>query len=159
MTGVGFFEILVIGVVGLLILGPDKLPGALRTMALWIGRFRRSFDDIKRDIEKEIGADDIRRQLRNEAIMEKFNEGKKQITDTVETAKKQTDSLKSNLDLKQQILNSGKTDNSEETKETANAADNSAETNMTAAAAKKDSSSLTQPDQPSSTTAPKNTDS
>ena len=108
MTGVGFFEILLIGVVGLLILGPDKLPGALRTMALWIGRFRRSFDDIKRDIEKEIGADEIRRQLRNEAIMEKFQEGKKQITDTVETAKKQTNSLKSNLDLKQQILNSGK---------------------------------------------------
>ena len=108
MTGVGFFEILLIGVVGLLILGPDKLPGALRTMALWIGRFRRSFDDIKRDIEKEIGADDIRRQLRNEAIMDKFQEGKKQITDTVDKAKKQTDSLKSNLDLKQKILDSGK---------------------------------------------------
>ncbi|MDG2090030.1 MAG: Sec-independent protein translocase protein TatB [Gammaproteobacteria bacterium] len=108
MTGVGFFEILLIAVVGLLILGPDKLPGALRTMALWMGRFRRSFDDIKRDIEKEIGADDIRRQLRNEAIMDKFQEGKKQITDTVDKAKKQTDSIKSNLDLKQQILDSGK---------------------------------------------------
>ena len=115
MTGVGFFEILLIAVVGLIILGPDKLPGALRTMALWIGRFRRSFDDIKRDIEKEIGADDIRRQLRNEAIMDKFQEGKKQITDTVDKAKKQTDSLKSNLDLKQQILNSSKTQESSST--------------------------------------------
>jgi len=127
MTGVGFFEILVIGVVGLLILGPDKLPGALRTMALWIGRFRRSFDDIKRDIEKEIGADEIRRQLRNEAIMEKFNDGKKQITDTVNLAKKQTDSLKQNLDLKQQILNSGKpeTVNSSAKSETNTASSNS----------------------------------
>ncbi len=89
-------------------LGQINYPEALRTMALWIGRFRRSFDDIKRDIEKEIGADDIRRQLRNEAIMEKFQDGKKQITDTVNSAKKQTDSLKQNLDLKQQILNSGK---------------------------------------------------
>ncbi len=116
MTGVGFFEILLIGVVGLLILGPDKLPGALRTMALWIGRFRRSFDDIKRDIEKEIGTDDIRRQLRNEAIMEKVQEGKKQIIDTVETAKQKTNSLKNNLDLKQQILDSGK-DKSDNTSE------------------------------------------
>tara|TARA_R110000772_G_scaffold131045_2_gene239290 strand:- start:2960 stop:3364 length:405 start_codon:yes stop_codon:yes gene_type:complete len=113
MTGVGFFEILVIGVVGLLILGPDKLPGAIRTMALWIGRFRRSFDNIKRDIEKEVGADDIRRQLRNEAIMEKFNESKKHFTDTIESAKKSTDGLKQNLDLKQQILNSGKTESAE----------------------------------------------
>ena len=118
MTGVGFFEILVIGIVGLLILGPDKLPGAIRTMALWIGRSRRSFDNINRDIEKEVGADEIRRQLRNEAIMEKFNESKKHFTDTIETAKKSTDGLKQNLDLKQQILNSSKNE----------AADNSAST-------------------------------
>jgi len=111
MTGVGLFELLLIGVVGLLILGPDKLPGAMRTMALWIGRFRRSFDNIKRDIEKEVGADEIRRQLRNEAIMEKFNESKKKFTDTVDSAKSQTNSLKQNLDLKQQILNSGSQDN------------------------------------------------
>ena len=110
MTGVGLFELLLIGVVGLLILGPDKLPGAMRTMALWIGRFRRSFDNIKRDIEKEVGADEIRRQLRNEAIMEKFNESKKKFTDTVDSAKSQTNSLKQNLDLKQQILNSGSQD-------------------------------------------------
>ncbi len=142
MTGVGFFEILLIGVVGLLILGPDKLPGALRTMALWIGRFRRSFDDIKRDIEKEIGADEIRRQLRNEAIMDKFQEGKKQITDTVESAKKQTNSLKSNLDLKQQILNSGKTQ-SESSPENSNpvtpAPETSTSENMTPAPSPEDS--------------------
>lgn len=141
MTGVGFFEILLIGVVGLLILGPDKLPGALRTMALWIGRFRRSFDDIKRDIEKEIGADEIRRQLRNEAIMDKFQEGKKQITDTVESAKKQTNSLKSNLDLKQQILNSGKTQ-SESSPENSNpvtpAPETSTSENMTPAPSPED---------------------
>jgi len=128
MTGVGFFEILLIAVVGLLILGPDKLPGALRTMALWIGRFRRSFDGIKRDIEKEIGADDIRRQLRNEAIMGKFQEGKKQITETVDKVKKQGDSLKSNLDLKQQILDSSKskTDSSTENTNTTASAMSSA---------------------------------
>ncbi len=108
MTGIGFFELLLIGVVGLLILGPDKLPGALRTAALWIGRFRRSFDNIKRDIEKEVGADEIRRQLRNEAIMEKFNESKKKFDDTIESARKQSDTVKQSLDLKQQILNSGK---------------------------------------------------
>jgi sec-independent protein translocase protein TatB len=108
MTGVGFFELLLIGVVGLIILGPDKLPGALRTAALWIGRFRRSFDNIKREIEKEVGADEIRRQLRNEAIMEKFNESKKKFDDTIESARKDSDSVKQSLDLKQQILNSGK---------------------------------------------------
>ncbi len=120
MTGVGFFEILLIAVVGLLILGPDKLPGAIRTMALWIGRFRRSFDNIKRDIEKEVGADEIRRQLRNESIMEKFNESKKQFTDTIDDAKKKTDDIKQSLDLKQQILNSGKENKTEESSSSEN---------------------------------------
>lgn len=124
MTGVGFFELLVIGIVGLLILGPDKLPGALRTAALWIGRFRRSFDNIKREIEKEVGADEIRRQLRNEAIMEKFQESKKKFDDTVETARKQTDGLKQNLDLKQQILNSGKEPDSASTDNSLAGSDN-----------------------------------
>lgn len=150
MTGVGFFEILLIAVVGLLILGPDKLPGALRTMALWIGRFRRSFDDIKRDIEKEIGADDIRRQLRNEAIMDKFQEGKKQINDTVDKVKKQSDSLKSNLDLKQQILDSGKakTDSSAETT-------NAAESAMSASSPEKPAPKTKELNEPKASKEPK----
>ncbi|MDC1436582.1 Sec-independent protein translocase protein TatB [Gammaproteobacteria bacterium] len=148
MTGVGFFEILLIGVVGLLILGPDKLPGALRTMALWIGRFRRSFDDIKRDIEKEIGADDIRRQLRNEAIMDKFQDGKKQITDTVNSAKKQTDSLKQNLDLKQQILSSGKPEADKTSSDKTNLNEPAVDANTTENLAQAKATELPEPKEP-----------
>ena len=148
MTGVGFFEILLIGVVGLLILGPDKLPGALRTMALWIGRFRRSFDDIKRDIEKEIGADDIRRQLRNEAIMDKFQDGKKQITDTVNSANKQTDSLKQNLDLKQQILSSGKPEADKTSSDKTNLNEPAVDANTTENLAQAKATELPEPKEP-----------
>jgi sec-independent protein translocase protein TatB len=148
MTGVGFFEILLIGIVGLLILGPDKLPGALRTMALWIGRFRRSFDDIKRDIEKEIGADDIRRQLRNEAIMDKFQDSKKQITDTVNSAKKQTDSLKQNLDLKQQILSSGKPEADKTSSDKTNLNEPAVDANTTENLAQAKATELPEPKEP-----------
>lgn len=103
MFDIGFIELLLISVVALLVLGPERLPGAIRTMGLWIGRLRRSFNNIKRDIEKEIGADEIRRQLRNEAIMEKFDSSKKQFTETIDSVKKQADSVKQDFDLKNQV--------------------------------------------------------
>ena len=65
----GELELLVIAVVALLVIGPERLPEALRTLGLWLGRLRRSFTSIKSEIEKEIGMDEIRRQLHNEQIM------------------------------------------------------------------------------------------
>lgn len=88
MFDIGFFELVLISIVALLVLGPDRLPGAIRTMGLWIGRLRRSFNNVKNEIEREIGADEIRRQLRNEAIMEKFKDTKSQLTNTVDSVKK-----------------------------------------------------------------------
>jgi len=101
----GFFELIVICIVALVVLGPERLPGAVRTMGLWIGRLRRSFNNIKREIEQEVGADEIRRQLRNEAIMEKFNSTKKQFNDSVQSIKNEADSVKEDLNLKKEFTN------------------------------------------------------
>ena len=69
MFGISFGELLLIGLIALLVLGPERLPGAARTAGLWVGRLKRSFNAIKQDVEREIGADEIRRQLHNENIM------------------------------------------------------------------------------------------
>ena len=61
MFDIGFTEIVLVGVVSLVVLGPEKLPGAVRTAALMIGRLKRSFNTLKAEIEKEVGADEIRR--------------------------------------------------------------------------------------------------
>ena len=68
----GFQELRLVALVALLVLGPERLPGALRTMGLMLGRLRRSFDSVKVEIEREIGMDDIRRQLHNEAVMDEL---------------------------------------------------------------------------------------
>jgi sec-independent protein translocase protein TatB len=70
MFDIGFTELLLVGIVALVVLGPDRLPGAVRTAGLWIGRIKRSFSAIKAEVEREIGADEIRRQLHNEQILE-----------------------------------------------------------------------------------------
>ena len=47
MFDIGFSELLLIGVIGLLVLGPERLPTAVRTASLWIGRIRRQFNEIR----------------------------------------------------------------------------------------------------------------
>ena len=82
MFDIGFPELLLIGIVTLLVIGPDQLPSTMRTVALWIGRFRRGFADIRRDIEQGIGADEIRQQLHNEAILKEIERSKAAIAQT-----------------------------------------------------------------------------
>ena len=80
MFGISFSELLLIGLVALLVLGPERLPGAARTAGLWIGRLKRSFNAIKQEVEREIGADEIRRQLHNEHILSLEDEARKILT-------------------------------------------------------------------------------
>jgi len=77
MFGISFSELLLVGLVALLVLGPERLPGAARTAGLWIGRLKRSFNAIKQEVERELGADEIRRQLHNEHILQMEQEAKK----------------------------------------------------------------------------------
>ena len=74
-----------VAVVALLVVGPDRLPETIRTLSLWLGRFRRSFANIKAEIENEIGADEIRAQLYNESILQDIKESK----ETLEEVKKE----------------------------------------------------------------------
>jgi sec-independent protein translocase protein TatB len=82
MFDIGFMELVLIAVVALIVVGPERLPGAIRTTTLWIGRAKRSFQQVKTEIEREINADEIRRQLHNESILA-----------GIEKARKQADSL------------------------------------------------------------------
>lgn len=106
MDHIGFSELVLLGIIALVVLGPEKLPGAIRTASLWIGRLKRSFNAIKTDIEREIGADEIRRQLRNEAIMDKFKQTKAQVDDAVNTVRKQTEEFRKNVELEAKAVES-----------------------------------------------------
>ena len=54
MFDIGFAELLLVGVVGLLVVGPERLPGAVRTVLAWVNRFRRSFDQIRTEVRREL---------------------------------------------------------------------------------------------------------
>ncbi len=70
MFDIGFPELLIVALVLLLVVGPERLPEVLRTVGRVVGSARRSFDTLKAELEREVGADDLRRELHNARIME-----------------------------------------------------------------------------------------
>ena len=93
MFDIGFPELVVISIVALLVIGPEKLPETIRTITLWIGRIQRSFSNIRQELEKELGADEIRMQLHNEAVMKELEQAResienvqKDVKDTIKSA-------------------------------------------------------------------------
>ena len=67
MFDIGFAELLLIGVVGLLVVGPEQLPAAVRTVLAWVNRFRRSFDQIRTEVRRELHNDEIMQKLKAES--------------------------------------------------------------------------------------------
>ncbi|MEJ6592926.1 MAG: Sec-independent protein translocase protein TatB [SAR86 cluster bacterium] len=94
MFDIGFPELIVVSIVALLVIGPDKLPETLRTLFLWVGRLRSSLANIRTDIENEIGADDIRQQLHNESIMKGLEETRQQLQSVVNKTDKTLTEIK-----------------------------------------------------------------
>lgn len=60
MFDVGFWELAVIGVIALVILGPERLPELARTAGMWIGRARRMVASVKEDINKELESERLK---------------------------------------------------------------------------------------------------
>ncbi|MDR0672161.1 MAG: Sec-independent protein translocase protein TatB [Zoogloeaceae bacterium] len=61
MFDVGFSELLVIGAVALVVIGPERLPGVARTAGRLLGRMRRYVEDVKAEIDREAALDDLKK--------------------------------------------------------------------------------------------------
>ena len=61
MFDLGFWEVLFICLIGLLVLGPERMARTARTLGLWLGRARASFMATRREIEQELHLEEIRR--------------------------------------------------------------------------------------------------
>lgn len=85
MFDIGFAELVLVSVIGLLVLGPERLPGAIRTLSLWLGKLRRGFNSIRVEIEREINADEIKQDLHNQAVMQSLKQAEQDLRDGLET--------------------------------------------------------------------------
>ncbi len=101
MFDVGFWEISVIGVVALIIVGPERLPGLARTAGLWIGKARRMISDVKRDIDREIKASEMGE------LKEGLDSAKKEVAKAADNIKKASGAEEIQSSLKETMDKSG----------------------------------------------------
>lgn len=72
MFDIGFSELLIIAIVALVVLGPERLPKAARFAGLWVRRARAQWHSVKDEFERELAAEELKRSLRDteEALRE-----------------------------------------------------------------------------------------
>lgn len=83
MFDMGFLELMLIGIVGLLVLGPERLPKAARTLGLWIGKIKRTVSGMQSEISAQLEAEELRQKLNEQ--QKKLDEGVRQVKRGVES--------------------------------------------------------------------------
>jgi sec-independent protein translocase protein TatB len=155
---IGFTELLLCLVVALVVIGPEQLPGTVRTVGLWIGRMKRSLRDTRNEIERQIGADDIRRQLHNEEVLQNIEEARIRFEKTILEAEKFEDAEAETRRQARQAQNYG---SPEELPDHAHGSASTADNNMTqqpnAAASDNNSTPAANTNQTANTQAPSGT--
>jgi sec-independent protein translocase protein TatB len=74
MFEIGFWELVVIAVIALLVLGPERLPGVARTAGHWVGKARGTLRSIKHEIDRELAAEELKRVMAEQAKSDGLHE-------------------------------------------------------------------------------------
>lgn len=83
MFDIGFWELSLIFVVALIILGPERLPRAARTVGLWVGKARQMLSSVKADIDRELKAEELKEMMKKRAAMPEVDDLVKDANETV----------------------------------------------------------------------------
>jgi sec-independent protein translocase protein TatB len=101
MFDIGFSEIVVIGVVALIVIGPERLPKAARTMGHLFGRLQRYVNDVKADISREMELEELRK------LQQQVKSAASELKSSVETAARDVETGVRDVEAQ---LNAGATD-------------------------------------------------
>lgn len=91
MFDIGFFELILVAVVALLVIGPERLPKVARTAGLWIGKGKGFLSSVKQDIDRELKAEELKRILNEQAQIEPLHEIMEDTKKSMERLKKDTE--------------------------------------------------------------------
>ena len=81
MFQIGFLEILIILILGLVIIGPKRLPELLKTVLKFYKKIEKKFSNFKKDIEADIGTEELKKDVFNELRMEELEKNKESNND------------------------------------------------------------------------------
>jgi sec-independent protein translocase protein TatB len=83
MFDIGFSELIMVGLVSLLVIGPERLPKVARLAGFWIGKASNMVASVKAEIKQELHAEEIRQILKEQADLQEFHAA---INETAEAA-------------------------------------------------------------------------
>jgi sec-independent protein translocase protein TatB len=104
---VGFWEILLIGVVSLLVIGPEKLPSVARNVGRWVGKIQRFVAGVKSDFNAELQSGELRKLLGDQEnqiqelrqMVKDAREGfSQEMSDATQMAEKNLEHLRKDID-------------------------------------------------------------
>ena len=96
MFDIGFTELLVIAVVALVVLGPERLPKAARFAGLWVRRARAQWHSVKDELERELAADELKRNL--QAARQTLQETEQSIRDGGDAVKQEFEQVRDGIE-------------------------------------------------------------
>jgi sec-independent protein translocase protein TatB len=78
---IGFWELFLILILALLVVGPERLPKAARTVGYWFGKARRYVEGVKEEVASEFDVNELKRMVHNQEVQ--INELQSQLNETV----------------------------------------------------------------------------
>ena len=85
MFDIGFWELALIGLIALLVIGPERLPKVARLTGFWVGKARSMAASVKQEIKEELYAEEIRQTLAEQSPANELNKLVEETSSTVQS--------------------------------------------------------------------------
>ncbi len=99
-----FWELFVVGVIALVVLGPERLPKAARTVGLWVGKAKQGFNSIKTEIDRELKVKELQQQIEaqkqeiaNQSGLDSLNDSKQSLNQIMSDVKAPVEDLNNSI--------------------------------------------------------------
>ena len=101
MFDIGFSELFMILVIALIVIGPERLPSVAKKVGRYVGKAKRTFENVKREVQSELETEELNKRLAENNILkdakDDLNEIKEELKDVAKLSEK---AVPTNKDLK-----------------------------------------------------------
>lgn len=98
MFDIGFWELAVIAVIGIVVVGPDKLPEVVRSIMVMVRKIQRMFSDVRGDIERELHLDEVRRSVDEMDLQEHIRKLNQSVIETEKKVRSEGNKILQDID-------------------------------------------------------------
>ncbi len=95
MFDIGFWELCLVGLVSLLVIGPERLPKAARVAGYWLGKTRGMVAAVKAEINEELRAEEMRQLLKEQAELAELQQLEDDVSDAANLIKSSIEQVSS----------------------------------------------------------------